>query len=103
MTPLAIPTLQHVAELGVFLLLAAVGTGLFAAFIIGLLGIWARVADEPDALDEEYRRVEAEGIQLATWQFDFLESGESPDAIRRKGPCLYNWATREPMVWMHHG
>lgn len=111
MIPLAIPTLQHVAELGVFLLLAAVGVGLFAALIIGLLLIWGKVGDEPDAIHEEYRQVEEAGAAIPPLAREeiqhWLQLPQTRTTIARVAgefalhpqPRPYNWATREPMVW----
>jgi len=104
--------IRHLAELGVLLLLAAVGVGLSAAFIIGLLGIWAKVADEPDAIHEEYRRVETQGLVpvmddrtwLEDWEHEEVallaaELGFPYSTYVPSAPRPYNWATREPMVW----
>jgi hypothetical protein len=102
--------IRHIAELGTLLLLAFVGVGLFTMFIIGLLGIWAKVADEPDAIHEEYKRVEEAGRRLPSeWMGFPVEFDESlPENVIVIKYSLatrpYNWATREPMVWgMHRG
>lgn len=108
MTPLAIPTLQRLAELGICLLLAFVGVGLLVAFIIGLLLIWDRIGEEPAAIHEEYRRVEEAGIHMKTGVRDVaLVVRASGNDLTRDDPWVgaartfrpYNWATREPMVW----
>lgn len=95
--------IRHLAELGVLLLLAAVGVGLVAAFIIGLLGIWAKVADEPDAIHEEYRRVEEAGAFLSESALHERRWLESANAQIIASPRPYNWATREPMIWAGGG
>lgn len=80
--------IRHLAELFALFLCFAVGVGLLAAFVIGLLMIW-RPEFTTTAREKEYRRVESAGRMLLPdiWMGFPVESHP------------YDWATDEPMVW----
>lgn len=84
--------IRHLVELGAWFLCFAVGVGLLAALGIGLLLIWSKRPAEDSTLEDEYRRVEGRGA--------FNAPVQPHEAMASLEPHPYNWATREPMVWV---
>lgn len=91
--------IRHLAELSALLLCFAVGVGLIAAFIVGLIMIW-RPEFTTTAGEDEYRRVENVGLTWRPLMQVRAEITALPfDAYVSFAPRPYDWATREPMVW----